>query len=72
MRRLVEGAGQSHANILGSVIFAGMSGSAVADAGGIGTIEIKAMQDAGYDTETAAAITAAWPPLVPSSRRRCR
>jgi TRAP-type mannitol/chloroaromatic compound transport system permease large subunit len=41
--------GLCHANILGSVIFAGMSGSAVADAGGIGTIEIKAMQDAGYD-----------------------
>ena len=50
--------GLCHANILGSVIFAGMSGSAVADAGGIGTIEIKAMQDAGYDTETAAAVTA--------------
>ena len=51
--------GLCHANILGSVIFAGMSGSAVADAGGIGVIEIKAMRDAGYDGETAAAITAA-------------
>ena len=41
--------GLCHANILGSVIFSGMSGSAVADAGGIGIIEIKAMKDAGYD-----------------------
>ena len=62
--------GLCHANILGSVIFAGMSGSAVDDAGGIGTIEIKAMQDAGYDTETAAAVTAASAtigPIIPPS-----
>ncbi|HEY6133147.1 MAG TPA: TRAP transporter large permease [Rubrivivax sp.] len=62
--------GLCHANILGSVIFAGMSGSAVADAGGIGTIEIKAMRDAGYDGETAAAITAASAtigPIIPPS-----
>ena len=62
--------GLCHANILGSVIFAGMSGSAVADAGGIGTIEIKAMEDAGYDTPTAAAITAASAtigPIIPPS-----
>lgn len=62
--------GLCHANILGSVIFAGMSGSAVADAGGIGMIEIKAMRDAGYDGETAAAITAASAtigPIIPPS-----
>jgi tripartite ATP-independent transporter DctM subunit len=62
--------GLCHANILGSVIFAGMSGSAVADAGGVGTIEIKAMKDAGYDAETAAAITAASAtigPIIPPS-----
>ena len=62
--------GLCHANILGSVIFAGMSGSAVADAGGIGTIEIKAMTDAGYDVDTAAAITAASAtigPIIPPS-----
>jgi len=62
--------GLCHANILGSVIFAGMSGSAVADAGGIGVIEIKAMRDAGYDGETAAAITAASAtigPIIPPS-----
>ena len=41
--------GLCHANILASVIFAGMSGSAVADAGGVGTLEIKAMRDEGYD-----------------------
>lgn len=62
--------GLCHANILASVIFAGMSGSAVADAGGVGTIEIKAMKDEGYDAETAAAITAASAtigPIIPPS-----
>jgi tripartite ATP-independent transporter DctM subunit len=62
--------GLCHANILASVIFAGMSGSAVADAGGIGTLEIKAMRDEGYDPETAAAITAASAtigPIIPPS-----
>jgi hypothetical protein len=42
--------GLAHVNIFGSVIFAGMSGTAIADAAGLGTIEIKAMQDHGYDT----------------------
>ena len=41
--------GMGHANILASVIFAGMSGSAIADTGGLGAIELKAMKDAGYD-----------------------
>lgn len=62
--------GLCHANILASLIFAGMSGSAVADAGGVGTLEIKAMQDEGYDAETAAAITAASAtigPIIPPS-----
>ena len=62
--------GLCHANILASVIFAGMSGSAVADAGGVGTLEIKAMRDEGYDPETAAAITAASAtigPIIPPS-----
>jgi tripartite ATP-independent transporter DctM subunit len=62
--------GLCHANILASVIFAGMSGSAVADAGGIGALEIKAMKDDGYDAETAAAITAASAtigPIIPPS-----
>ena len=62
--------GLCHANILASVIFAGMSGSAVADAGGVGTLEIKAMKNEGYDPETAAAITAASAtigPIIPPS-----
>ncbi|MBL8587573.1 MAG: TRAP transporter large permease [Methylobacteriaceae bacterium] len=62
--------GLCHANIFASVIFAGMSGSAVADAGGVGTLEIKAMRDEGYDAETAAAITAASAtigPIIPPS-----
>jgi tripartite ATP-independent transporter DctM subunit len=62
--------GLCHANIVASIIFAGMSGSAVADAGGVGTLEIKAMRDEGYDAETAAAITAASAtigPIIPPS-----
>ena len=42
--------GLAHVNIIGSVIFAGMSGTAIADAAGLGTIEIKAMKDHGYST----------------------
>lgn len=62
--------GLCHANITASVIFAGMSGSAVADAGGLGTVEIKAMREAGYDAGTAAAVTAASAtigPIIPPS-----
>ncbi len=62
--------GLCQANIVASVIFAGMSGSAVADAAGLGTVEIKAMKDAGYDAETAGAITAASAtigPIIPPS-----
>ena len=47
-----------------------MSGTAVADAGGLGTIEIKAMQDHGYPTEFAVGITAASAtlgPIIPPS-----
>ena len=43
--------GLGHVNIIGSVIFAGMSGTAIADAAGLGTIEIKAMRDHGYSKE---------------------
>ena len=62
--------GLAHVNIVGSVIFAGMSGSAVADAAGLGTIEIKAMTDEGYPQEFAAAVTAASAtigPIIPPS-----
>lgn len=51
--------GLGHVNILSSLIFAGMSGSANADAAGLGEIEIKAMVDAGYDADFAVGITAA-------------
>jgi TRAP-type C4-dicarboxylate transport system permease large subunit len=46
-------------NIVGSVVFAGMSGTAIADAAGLGTIEIKAMQDHGYSTEFSVGVTIA-------------
>ncbi len=64
--------GLAQVNILGSLIFAGMSGSAVADAAGLGAIEIKHAKAAGYQPEFAAALTAAsatigpiMPPSVP-------
>ncbi len=62
--------GLGHVNVGASVIFAGMSGAAVADAGGLGNIEIKAMRDAGYDTDFAVGITAASStigPIIPPS-----
>lgn len=62
--------GLGHVNVLCSVIFAGMSGSAVADAGGLGAIEMKAQRDAGYDDEFSVGITAATSilgPLIPPS-----
>jgi TRAP-type C4-dicarboxylate transport system permease large subunit len=62
--------GLGHVNVVGSVIFAGMSGTAIADAAGLGTIEIKAMKDHGYDTEFAVGVTAASAtlgPIIPPS-----
>ena len=62
--------GLGHVNVVGSVIFAGMSGTAVADAGGLGTIEIKAMRDHGYETNFAVGMTAASStigPIIPPS-----
>ncbi|CAN7622876.1 TRAP transporter large permease [Pararhizobium sp. LjRoot255] len=57
--------GLAQVNIIGSVIFSGMSGTALADAAGIGTIEIKAMKDHGYPVETAVGVTAASATLGP-------
>jgi TRAP-type C4-dicarboxylate transport system permease large subunit len=57
--------GLAQVNIIGSVIFAGMSGAALADAAGIGTIEIKAMKDHGYPVEAAVGVTAASSTLGP-------
>ena len=51
--------GLGHVNVFCSVIFAGMSGSALADTGGIGAIELKAMKDQGFDDDFSAAITGA-------------
>ncbi len=62
--------GLGHVNIGASIIFAGMSGAAVADAGGLGAIEIKAMRDAGYDDDFSVGVTAASStigPIIPPS-----
>jgi TRAP-type C4-dicarboxylate transport system permease large subunit len=62
--------GLGHVNVVGSVVFSGMSGTAVADAGGLGTIEIKAMKDHGYPVEFAVGVTAASAtlgPIIPPS-----
>ena len=62
--------GLAHACVFANVIFAGMSGSAIADASGLGTVEIKAMKDNGFDEEFSASITAASStigPIIPPS-----
>ncbi len=62
--------GLGHVNVIASLIFSGMSGSAVADAGGLGQLEIKAMRRAGFDDAFAGGITGASciiGPLVPPS-----
>ena len=62
--------GLAHVNIVASIIFSGMSGSAVADAGGLGAVEIKAMTDDGYPKEFSAAVTGASAtigPIIPPS-----
>ena len=57
--------GLGQVNIIGSVIFSGMSGTAIADAAGLGSIEIKAMKEHGYSTEFAVGVTAASATLGP-------
>lgn len=59
-------------NIIVSLLFAGMSGAAIADIGGLGQIEIKAMEEEGFDRDYAAALTATtsmvgplFPPSIP-------
>lgn len=62
--------GLGHVNVLASMIFAGMSGSAIADAGGLGAIEMEAMNKAGYRRDFSAAITASSSiigPIIPPS-----
>lgn len=62
--------GLGHVNVGASIIFAGMSGAAVADAGGLGAIEVKAMREAGYDDDFSVGVTAASStigPIIPPS-----
>ncbi len=62
--------GLGHVNVVGSVIFAGMSGTAVADAGGLGNIEIRAMKEHGYPLPFAVGLTGASAtigPIIPPS-----
>jgi len=62
--------GLAHVNILASMIFAGISGAALADAAGLGIIEIKAMKESGYEESFSAAVTAASAtigPIIPPS-----
>jgi tripartite ATP-independent transporter DctM subunit len=64
--------GLAQVNIFGSLIFAGMSGSALADIGGLGRIEIDAMRQRGFKASFAAAVTSSsaivgpiFPPSIP-------
>ena len=64
--------GLAQVNIFGSLIFAGMSGSALADIGGLGRIEIDAMKKKGFSPAFAAAVTSSsaivgpiFPPSIP-------
>lgn len=62
--------GLGHVNVVASVIFAGMSGTALADVGGLGEIELKAMTEAGYDRKFSSAVTLASAtigPIIPPS-----
>jgi len=62
--------GLAHVNIIVSVIFSGMSGSAIADAAGPGIVSIRMMQKNGYTAEFAGALTAASStigPIIPPS-----
>lgn len=62
--------GLGHVNVFASMIFAGMSGSAVADAGGLGNMELAMMKKAGYDDDFSVAVTASSAtigPILPPS-----
>ena len=59
-----------HVNVLGSIIFAGMSGSGAADAAGIGAIELEAQRKAGFDDDFNVGVTlssATIGPIIPPS-----
>lgn len=62
--------GLAHVNVLGSMLFAGLSGSAIADASGLGPIEIELMTRGGYKRDFSACVTAASAiigPIIPPS-----
>ena len=62
--------GLAHVNVLASMIFAGMSGVAQADAAGLGVVEVNAMRKEGFDPAFAAAVSAASAiigPIIPPS-----
>lgn len=62
--------GLAYVNVLASLIFSGISGSALADVGGLGAIEIKAMRDEGYDDDIIVGVTGASStvgPIIPPS-----
>ncbi len=62
--------GLGHVNVVASVVFAGMSGSAIADIGGLGSIEIDGMTKRGFDLEFATSVTLASStigPIIPPS-----
>lgn len=62
--------GLAHVNVVGSIIFSGMTGSALADASGLGMMEVKAMEDGGYERPFACAVSAASAtigPIIPPS-----
>jgi tripartite ATP-independent transporter DctM subunit len=62
--------GLAQVNVVASMIFAGISGSFVADTAGLGTVELKAMTDRSYDTYFAAAVTVSSStigPIIPPS-----
>ncbi|MBM3539263.1 MAG: TRAP transporter large permease [Alphaproteobacteria bacterium] len=64
--------GLAQVNIAGSLIFSGMSGAALADVGGLGRVELKAMKEHGFNPAFASALTCAsaivgpiFPPSIP-------
>ncbi|HUZ17199.1 MAG TPA: TRAP transporter large permease [Spirochaetia bacterium] len=62
--------GLGHVNVIANMIFAGMSGSEIADISGLGLMEVKAMEDAGYDKPFSCALSASAAtlgPIIPPS-----
>ena len=62
--------GLSLANVIASMLFGGITGSAIADSSALGSVEIPMMKKNGYDAEFSAAVTAASAcigPIIPPS-----